>query len=217
MGTVLVRAKVPLAPSKSCLGAEIAFSFPGPSRGGGRSCPPTPWQGRRVLGRRWHTAPPACAGTPTSQGTPCIWLGVAPPFGAPCVPGRLLHPDSLGYPVHPAGCCTHTARCTLSGAPQALAGQSTLTSWGVPSLLLHLHSSQHPMHPAGYCTPDGSEHPNPVLSLHPIWGHPPPPGLTLTMASLVCAMSEMTPSVMISSTKYWDPSSTAAAELGDTL
>lgn len=30
-------------------------------------------------------------------------------------------------------------------------------------------------------------------------------------------MSEMTPSVMISSTKYWDPSSTAAAELGDTL
>lgn len=36
----------------------------------------------------------------------------------------------------------------------------------------------------------------------------------MTMASLVCAMSEMTPSVMMSSTKYWEPSSTAAAELG---
>lgn len=39
--------------------------------------------------------------------------------------------------------------------------------------------------------------------------------LTLTMASLVCAMSEMTPSVMMSSTKYCDPSGTAAAELQD--
>lgn len=39
-------------------------------------------------------------------------------------------------------------------------------------------------------------------------------GLTLTMASLVWAMSEMTPSVMMRRTKYWDPSSTVAAELG---
>lgn len=39
--------------------------------------------------------------------------------------------------------------------------------------------------------------------------------LTLTMASLVCAMSEMTPSVMMRSTKYWEPSGTAAAELRD--
>lgn len=38
--------------------------------------------------------------------------------------------------------------------------------------------------------------------------------LTLTMASLVCAMSEMTPSVMMSSTEYWEPSCTAAAFLG---
>lgn len=40
--------------------------------------------------------------------------------------------------------------------------------------------------------------------------------LTLTMASLVCAMSEMTPSVMMSSTEYWEPSCTAAAFLGGT-
>lgn len=39
------------------------------------------------------------------------------------------------------------------------------------------------------------------------------PSLTLTMASLVCAMSEMTPSVMMSSTEYWEPSCTAAAFL----
>lgn len=37
--------------------------------------------------------------------------------------------------------------------------------------------------------------------------------LTLTMASLVWAMSEMTPSVMMRSTKYWEPSCTAAAYL----
>ena len=37
--------------------------------------------------------------------------------------------------------------------------------------------------------------------------------LTLTMASLVWAMSEMTPSVMMRSTKYWEPSWTAAAYL----
>lgn len=43
---------------------------------------------------------------------------------------------------------------------------------------------------------------------------PPTPSLTLTMASLVCAMSEMTPSVMMSSTEYWEPSCTAAAFLG---
>lgn len=40
------------------------------------------------------------------------------------------------------------------------------------------------------------------------------PQLTLTIASLVCAMSEMTPSVMMSSTEYWEPSCTAAAVLG---
>lgn len=37
--------------------------------------------------------------------------------------------------------------------------------------------------------------------------------LTLTTASLVWAMSEMTPSVIISSTKYWEPSVTSAAHL----
>lgn len=37
--------------------------------------------------------------------------------------------------------------------------------------------------------------------------------LTFTMASLVWAMSEMTPSVMMRSTKYWEPSCTAAAYL----
>lgn len=37
--------------------------------------------------------------------------------------------------------------------------------------------------------------------------------LTFTMASLVWAMSEMTPSVIMSRTKYWEPSSTAAAYL----
>lgn len=37
--------------------------------------------------------------------------------------------------------------------------------------------------------------------------------LTLTMDSLVWAMSEMTPSVMMRSTKYWDPSFTEAAYL----
>lgn len=42
----------------------------------------------------------------------------------------------------------------------------------------------------------------------------PHPPLTLTIASLVCAMSEMTPSVMMSSTEYWEPSCTAAAFLG---
>lgn len=36
----------------------------------------------------------------------------------------------------------------------------------------------------------------------------------MTIASLVWAMSEMTPSVMMRRTKYWDPSSTVAAELG---
>lgn len=35
--------------------------------------------------------------------------------------------------------------------------------------------------------------------------------LTLTMASLVWAMSDMTPSVMMSRTKYWEPSCTVAA------
>lgn len=41
------------------------------------------------------------------------------------------------------------------------------------------------------------------------WHAPPPPltpRLTLTIASLVWAMSEMTPSVMMSSTEYWEPS-----------
>lgn len=42
----------------------------------------------------------------------------------------------------------------------------------------------------------------------------PHPRSTLTIASLVCAMSEMTPSVMMSSTEYWEPSCTAAAFLG---
>lgn len=42
----------------------------------------------------------------------------------------------------------------------------------------------------------------------------PAPQLTLTIASLVCAMSEMTPSVMMSSTEYWEPSCTSAAFLG---
>lgn len=37
--------------------------------------------------------------------------------------------------------------------------------------------------------------------------------LTLTMDSLVWAMSEMTPSVMMRSTKYWEPSFTEAAYL----
>jgi len=37
--------------------------------------------------------------------------------------------------------------------------------------------------------------------------------LTLTMDSLVWAMSEMTPSVMMRSTKYWEPSFTNAAYL----
>ncbi len=39
-------------------------------------------------------------------------------------------------------------------------------------------------------------------------------GLTVTTASLVCTMSEITPSVMISSTKYWEPSVTSDAHLG---
>lgn len=39
------------------------------------------------------------------------------------------------------------------------------------------------------------------------------PFLTLTMASLVCAMSDMTPSVMMRRIKYWEPSCTAAAYL----
>lgn len=43
---------------------------------------------------------------------------------------------------------------------------------------------------------------------------PPPILLTLTIASLVCAMSEMTPSVMMRSTEYWEPSCTSAAFLG---
>lgn len=37
--------------------------------------------------------------------------------------------------------------------------------------------------------------------------------LTLTIDSLVWAMSEMTPSVMMRRTKYWDPSFTEAAYL----
>lgn len=39
------------------------------------------------------------------------------------------------------------------------------------------------------------------------------PLLTLTMASFVWAMSDITPSVMISNTKYWEPSWTAVAYL----
>lgn len=38
-------------------------------------------------------------------------------------------------------------------------------------------------------------------------------GLTVTTASRVCTMSEMTPSVMISNTKYCEPSVTSAAHL----
>lgn len=45
---------------------------------------------------------------------------------------------------------------------------------------------------------------------HGLWV---PTQLTLTMASLVCAMSEMTPSVMMRSTEYWEPSCTSAAFL----
>lgn len=37
--------------------------------------------------------------------------------------------------------------------------------------------------------------------------------LTLTIDSFVWAMSEMTPSVMMRSTKYWEPSFTEAAYL----
>lgn len=39
--------------------------------------------------------------------------------------------------------------------------------------------------------------------------------LTLTTASLVWTMSEITPSVIINRTKYWEPSVISAAQLGN--
>ena len=88
--------------------------------------------------------------------------------------------------------------------------------------MLTPHVSPHPISgtssPGGLGPPRHGEGPQQHPAEPPLAGPVPPPaaGLTLTMASLVCAMSEMTPSVMMSSTKYWDPSSTVAAELGGT-
>lgn len=79
--------------------------------------------------------------------------------------------------------------------------------------MLHPNALGHPHAPSNTLLPSVLGH-----SMHPAKQRTPQPrgaALTLTMASLVCAMSEMTPSVMMRSTKYWEPSGTAAAELRD--
>lgn len=127
-------------PAAELLGSVDPILLPGAWEGGAEDR-------KSSFIRLLHPAPPAPFCAPASRAPPSACLVGAPQHRAPPVPGRSLHPNTLGVSL--SGECT----LVLWGTPcpqQAIApcskpahpaSRCTLTLWGTP------------MHPGAHCTP----------------------------------------------------------------